>query len=237
MASHAVKSQEQVLDEGLVRVRSAIAYSGDVPNRLAGGLASARSRLVAAMVPTITGPVFLPAVQALTTALGRQRLLNDGIPVAETWDLMPSPIDMLVSLLACRRWASPGRLPAPRWPAATSARRAGSPPSLRRRASRASRLRHCHRQRRDADPRGRACRADQRRACDWLEPPFNERLRTRQGRKPVPTQVGPGCCSATTPMPGRGPVLRAATGCSARHPSPHRRCSIRRSGCVFADLP
>ena len=107
---------------------------------LAGGLASTRSRLVAAVVPTIAGPVFLQTVQSLTEALaergyqlmlgqsgyadsredalleaiigrrpdgivltgimhsaeGRRRLLAAGIPVVETWDLTPTPIDMLV---------------------------------------------------------------------------------------------------------------------------------------------
>jgi LacI family transcriptional regulator, gluconate utilization system Gnt-I transcriptional repressor len=43
-----------------------------VPNRLAGGLASSRSRLVAAVVPTITGPVFQQTVQALTQALAEK---------------------------------------------------------------------------------------------------------------------------------------------------------------------
>jgi LacI family gluconate utilization system Gnt-I transcriptional repressor len=95
---------------------------------------------VAAVVPTIAGPVFLETVQSLTEALaergyqlmlgqagyaghredalleaiigrrpdgivltgilhsaqGRQRLLASGIPVVETWDLTPTPIDMLV---------------------------------------------------------------------------------------------------------------------------------------------
>jgi len=111
-----------------------------VPNLLAGGLASTRSRLVAAVVPTISGPVFLETIQSLTEALaergyqlmlgqagyagsredalleaiigrrpdgivltgimhsaeGRKRLLAAGIPVVETWDLTPTPIDMLV---------------------------------------------------------------------------------------------------------------------------------------------
>jgi LacI family gluconate utilization system Gnt-I transcriptional repressor len=95
---------------------------------------------VAAVVPTISGPVFLETVQSLTEALaakgyqlmlgqagyqgnredalleaiigrrpdgivltgivhsaaGRARLLASGIPVVETWDLTPTPIDMLV---------------------------------------------------------------------------------------------------------------------------------------------
>ncbi len=97
-------------------------------------------RLVAAVIPTISGNVFLEMVQSLTSALagygyqlmlgqsgyedsredelletiigrrpdgvvltgimrspqGRQRLLTSGIPVVETWDLTPNPIDMLI---------------------------------------------------------------------------------------------------------------------------------------------
>ncbi|MBI3714680.1 MAG: LacI family DNA-binding transcriptional regulator [Betaproteobacteria bacterium] len=139
-ASRAVNTPEQVSPETLKRVRDAIERTGYVPNMLAGGLASSRSRLVAALVPTIAGPVFLESVQALTEALaedgyqvmlgqsgytgaredalldaiigrrpdgivltgvmhsaeGRRRLLASGIPVVETWDLTPTPIDMLV---------------------------------------------------------------------------------------------------------------------------------------------
>ncbi|MEO6294003.1 MAG: LacI family DNA-binding transcriptional regulator [Burkholderiaceae bacterium] len=53
----------------LARVRSAIADSGYVPNLMAGALASNRSRLVAALVPTIAGPVFMETIQALTETL------------------------------------------------------------------------------------------------------------------------------------------------------------------------
>jgi LacI family gluconate utilization system Gnt-I transcriptional repressor len=121
-------------------VREAVARTGYVPNRVAGGLASSRSRLAAALVPTIASPVFLETVQALTeefdaagyqVMLGqsgygteredalldaligrrpdgiivtgimhspeaRRRLGAAGIPVVETWDLTPTPIDMLV---------------------------------------------------------------------------------------------------------------------------------------------
>ncbi len=124
----------------LAKVRSAIERSGYVPNLVAGGLASNRSRLVAALVPTIAGPVFLETIQALTDALAeagcqlmlgqsgfggaregalldaiigrrpdgivltgimhsaecRKRLLASGIPVVETWDITPTPIDMIV---------------------------------------------------------------------------------------------------------------------------------------------
>ncbi|MEO6747446.1 MAG: LacI family DNA-binding transcriptional regulator [Caldimonas sp.] len=139
-ASRALNSPEQVSAEVRRKVTEAIARTGYVPNILAGGLASSRSRLVAAVVPTISGPVFLETIRALTDALaergyqlmlgqsgyvgnredallgaiigrrpdgivltgilhsaeGRKRLLSAGIPVVETWDLTPTPIDMLV---------------------------------------------------------------------------------------------------------------------------------------------
>ncbi|MBC7995922.1 MAG: LacI family DNA-binding transcriptional regulator, partial [Rhizobacter sp.] len=139
-ASRALNTPDQVAKETLQRVLEAVSRTGYVPNRLAGGLASARSRLVAAVVPTITGPVFMQMVESLTASLadagyqlmlgqsgytqsredalldaiigrrpdgivltgimhspeGRRRLLASGIPVVETWDLTPTPIDMLV---------------------------------------------------------------------------------------------------------------------------------------------
>lgn len=139
-ASRALNTPDQVSAEALKKVTDAVARTGYVRNRLAGGLASARSRLVAAVVPTISGPVFLRTVQALTEALaergyqlmlgqsgydnsredalldaiigrrpdgivltgimhtpeGRKRLLAAAIPVVETWDLTPTPFDMLV---------------------------------------------------------------------------------------------------------------------------------------------
>ena len=126
--------------EVLQKVTDAVRRTGYVRNVLAGGLASTRSRLVAAVVPTMSGPVFLQTVQSLTEALaergyqlmlgqsgyvdsredalleaiigrrpdgivltgimhsaeGRKRLLAAGIPVVETWDLTPTPLDMLV---------------------------------------------------------------------------------------------------------------------------------------------
>jgi LacI family gluconate utilization system Gnt-I transcriptional repressor len=139
-ASRALNTPDQVSAEVRKKVGDAVARTGYVPNLLAGGLASRRSRLVAAVVPTISGPVFLETVQSLTEALaergyqlmlgqagytrnredalleaiigrrpdgivltgilhsvdGRRRLLAAGIPVVETWDLTPTPIDMLV---------------------------------------------------------------------------------------------------------------------------------------------
>ena len=138
--SRALSSPERLAAQTLERVRGAIRQTGYVPNLMAGGLRSARSRLVAAVVPTIAGPVFLDTIQALTDALdargyqlllgqagyrdsredalieaiigrrpsgivltgamhsaaARRRLVASGIPVVETWDLTPTPIDMVV---------------------------------------------------------------------------------------------------------------------------------------------
>ena len=63
--SRALNTPAAVSASTLERVRSAISRSGYVPNLVAGGLASNRSRLVAALVPTIAGPVFLETIQAL----------------------------------------------------------------------------------------------------------------------------------------------------------------------------
>ncbi|MBA3593069.1 MAG: LacI family DNA-binding transcriptional regulator [Pseudomonadota bacterium] len=71
-ASRALNTPSQVSAELVRRVTEAVASTGYVPNRVAGGLASARSRLVAAMVPTISGPVFLGTVRALNEALVAQ---------------------------------------------------------------------------------------------------------------------------------------------------------------------
>ena len=140
-ASRALNTPDQVASATLARVREAVGKTGYVPNMLAGGLASSRSRLVAAVVPTIVGPVFQGTVQSLTESLadagyqlmlgqsgydgsrredalldaiigrrpdgiiltgimhsqeGRRRLIAAGIPVIETWDLTPQPIDMLI---------------------------------------------------------------------------------------------------------------------------------------------
>ncbi|MDB5896106.1 MAG: GntR family transcriptional regulator [Rhodoferax sp.] len=139
-ASRALNTPDRVSPDVRQKVAEAVRLTGYVPNLLAGGLASTKSRLIAAVVPTIAGPVFLQTVQALTAALathgyqlmlgqsgyvdsredalleaiigrrpdgivltgimhssqGRQRLLACGIPVVETWDLTPTPIDMLV---------------------------------------------------------------------------------------------------------------------------------------------
>jgi LacI family gluconate utilization system Gnt-I transcriptional repressor len=138
--SRAVNQPNLVAPATRRRVHQVIERTGYVPNLLAGGLASRRSRLVAAIVPSITNGIFVETVQALTDRLWqsgyqlmlglsgypairedallsavlsrrpdavvltgidhssemRKRLLAARIPVVETWDLTPTPIDMLV---------------------------------------------------------------------------------------------------------------------------------------------
>ncbi|TFW31512.1 LacI family DNA-binding transcriptional regulator [Duganella callida] len=68
-ASRALNTPSAVSEPILQRVRQAVEQTGYVPNMLAGGLASSKSRLVAAVVPTISGNVFLEVVQSLTASL------------------------------------------------------------------------------------------------------------------------------------------------------------------------
>ena len=135
-----MNTPEQVSPEVLQKVQAAVLRTGYVPNRIAGGLASSRSRLIAAVVPSIVVSVFVETIETLNNSLfeagyqlmlgqtgysplreealleaiigrrpdgifltgimqsskGRTRLLASGIPVVETWDLTPTPIDMLI---------------------------------------------------------------------------------------------------------------------------------------------
>ncbi len=77
--SRVVNRPELVTPETLEHVRRVIERTGYVPNLLAGGLASRRSRLVAAVVPSITNAIFVDSVQAFTDRLweaGYQVLLG-----------------------------------------------------------------------------------------------------------------------------------------------------------------
>jgi LacI family gluconate utilization system Gnt-I transcriptional repressor len=68
--SRALNTPGQVSQATLQRVREAIEQTGYVPNLLAKSLnANKSARLVAAVVPTISGPIFSASVQALTQAL------------------------------------------------------------------------------------------------------------------------------------------------------------------------
>ncbi|SPB15340.1 LacI family transcriptional regulator [Caballeronia novacaledonica] len=60
-----------VAPETLARVRHAVAELGYVPNRLAGGLSSAKSRLIAAIVPTVAHSLFSATVQVFSDTMSR----------------------------------------------------------------------------------------------------------------------------------------------------------------------
>jgi LacI family transcriptional regulator, gluconate utilization system Gnt-I transcriptional repressor len=77
--SRVVNRPELVTAETIEHVQKVIDRTGYVPNLLAGGLASRRSRLVAAVVPSITNAIFVDSVQAFTDRLweaGYQVLLG-----------------------------------------------------------------------------------------------------------------------------------------------------------------
>jgi LacI family gluconate utilization system Gnt-I transcriptional repressor len=139
-ASRAINTPSQVSAEVRRKVEEAVERTGYVPNRMAGGLASARSRLIAAVVPSTVVSVFNETMESLNATLfdagyqlmlgqsgysaareaalleaivgrrpdgifltgilppgpSRTRLLASRIPVVETWDLTPTPIDMLI---------------------------------------------------------------------------------------------------------------------------------------------
>jgi LacI family gluconate utilization system Gnt-I transcriptional repressor len=138
--SRALSAPEKLAPATLAKVRSAIDALRYVPNLTAGSLASKRSHIVAAIVPTIANSIFSETIDGLSQTLatrGYQLLLGqthyrddeesalvdaflgrraDGIvltglrhprgvraalqraaiPVVETWDFGPRPIDMLV---------------------------------------------------------------------------------------------------------------------------------------------
>lgn len=75
-----VLNQPEVVREGTrEKVLKAIEQTGYVPNRLAGALASNRSRLVAVIVPMLTNPIFSDTFQAVAERLasaGYQVLLG-----------------------------------------------------------------------------------------------------------------------------------------------------------------
>lgn len=138
--SRALNHPHKVAPETLARVNQAIAQTGYLPNLVAGGLASSRSRLFAAVVPSIANLVYAETIQSftrrvrekgyqvvlgesgydsqteedvVTALLGRRpdaifliginhslecrrKLLAAKIPVAETWDITPTPLDVVV---------------------------------------------------------------------------------------------------------------------------------------------
>lgn len=138
--SRALNTPEKLSPDTLKRVQEAVDKLSYVPNAMASGLRLSRARLVAALLPTLVGPVFQEMIESLDRSLnrhgyqlmigrtgydaaqeaallkaviqrrpdgiimtgltvspeGQQSLRSSRIPVVETWDFTPSPIDMLV---------------------------------------------------------------------------------------------------------------------------------------------
>ncbi|MFL9983148.1 LacI family DNA-binding transcriptional regulator [Paraburkholderia sediminicola] len=69
--SRVFNSPETVAPDTLERVRQVVQKLGYVPNRLAGGLSSSRSRLIAAIVPTIAHSLFSETIQVFSETMSR----------------------------------------------------------------------------------------------------------------------------------------------------------------------
>jgi len=138
--SRALNYPEKVAAKTLAKINAAITRTGYVPNLLAGGLASRRSRLIAAIIPSMANSIFAEKVRSFSEQLrkaGYQILLGEtgfseeqeeslvsavlsrkpdgilltginhtpscrrllvaaNIPVVETWDLTPTPLDVVI---------------------------------------------------------------------------------------------------------------------------------------------
>jgi LacI family gluconate utilization system Gnt-I transcriptional repressor len=141
-ASRAINSPNLVSGKRVQMVLDAVEQLGYVPNGIAGSLHTRRSRLIAAVVPTIRTSMFAETVEAFSgrlraegyevllglagfdadleheerlvaavlsrkpdailltgidhTRRTRRLLMNAAIPIVETWELTPTPIDMVI---------------------------------------------------------------------------------------------------------------------------------------------
>lgn len=138
--SRVLNHPDQVAPKTLDKVNQAIALTGYVPNLLAGALATRRSLMIAAIIPSISNLVYAETIKYFTqelrdsgyqvllgeteyneeqeermvhtflsrkpdgifligtqhTAACRRLLMAANIPIVETWDLTPTPLDLLV---------------------------------------------------------------------------------------------------------------------------------------------
>lgn len=67
--SRALNTPGQVSPDTLRRVQEAVQATGYVPNLVAGSLASNRSKLIVALIPSLAGSVFQATMEAMTVAL------------------------------------------------------------------------------------------------------------------------------------------------------------------------
>ncbi len=138
--SRALNYPDKVAPKTLDKINQAITRTGYVPNLLAGGLASKKSRLIAAIVPSMANSVYAETVRLFSDTLReagyqvllgesghhdsqeeslvsavlsrrpdgiyltgvnhslncRRVLLSANVPVVETWDLTPTPLDIVI---------------------------------------------------------------------------------------------------------------------------------------------
>lgn len=138
--SRVLNQPEKVAQKTLEKVQKAIDMTGYVPNLLAGGLASNKSHLIAAIVPSISNLVYAETIRHFSDVLRaegyqvllgeasylegqeeklvaailsrrpdgifltginhsdycRRLLISADVPVVETWDLTPTPLDIVV---------------------------------------------------------------------------------------------------------------------------------------------
>lgn len=77
--SRVINTPDRVTADTAAKVRAVIVRLGYVPNLIAGGLSSRRSRMIAAIVPTIAHPMFTALFDSFTEALrgaGYQAMLS-----------------------------------------------------------------------------------------------------------------------------------------------------------------
>jgi len=67
--SRFVNNPKVVAEDTAERIRLAIAETGYIPNLLAGGLASSKSRMVAVLIPHLTDSIFNDTIEAMTEEL------------------------------------------------------------------------------------------------------------------------------------------------------------------------
>ncbi|MDA7415267.1 LacI family DNA-binding transcriptional regulator [Xenophilus arseniciresistens] len=94
--SRALNTPQKVAPDTLARVQQAVAQTHFVPNAMASGLRRSRARLVAALLPTLVGPVFQEMVEALDRSLhdrGYQLMIGQsGYDQAREDDLLRATI-------------------------------------------------------------------------------------------------------------------------------------------------
>jgi LacI family gluconate utilization system Gnt-I transcriptional repressor len=101
-AARALNNPDSVSEPLRARIRAAVAQLGYVPNRMAGALASAKTKVIPVIVPALSNVVFIEVIEAVQEALaahGCQLLLG-------TTDYNLEREAVLVSALL--GWAPPG---------------------------------------------------------------------------------------------------------------------------------